>query len=95
MGERIPPTEGDQIARSLEQQTGGRWVIWYGHHTGRFWAIPRGRHWNGLIEADGALEMLIRIGEVDAWFGIDGTTPARRRAETVPVRTPVGAWGLI
>lgn len=72
---------GDEIARNVQRQTGGRWVVWFGHFTGHLWAIPRGRYWDGHIEAVSAVELLARIGEVDAWFGSGGighgTEPAR------------------
>ncbi|MBA9001996.1 hypothetical protein [Thermomonospora cellulosilytica] len=81
------------IARNVEQQAGGRWAVWYGHATRRFWAVPRGKYWDGHIEATNALELLARIGEVEAWFGASGGTAGRHRAEAAPARTPVGSWG--
>jgi len=74
---------GDAIARHLQRQTGGRWAVWYGHTTGRLWAVCRGGYWPGLVEAGTAAEMMMRIGEVDAWYL--GPRCAMRRTAT-------GAW---
>ena len=78
----VNAAHGDRIARDLQKQTKGRWVIWFGHHTRSFWAVTRGRHWNGLIEARDVPALLRRLAEVDALFGTG--RPA--------VRSASGAW---
>lgn len=84
MQERIRPVDGDKIARDLQAQTHGRWVIWFGHHTRSFWAITRGDHWSGHIEARTPRELIARLAEVDAWFGFGRPS----------IRTRSGAWAL-
>jgi len=74
---------GQEAAKNIQRQTGGRWVVWYGRATGRLWAVCRAGYWPGLIEATSAIEMLTRIGEVDAWF----IGPRRTMR-----RTASGAW---
>ena len=84
MEKRIQPAHGDQIARDLQKQTKGRWVIWYGHHTGHFWATTRGAYWPGLIEAGDVPALIRHLAEVDALFGTG--RPA--------IRSASGAWAL-
>lgn len=82
MEKRIQPAHGDRIARDLQKQTHGRWVIWFGHHTRSFWAATRGAYRPGLIEAGDVPSLIRRLAEVDALFGTG--RPA--------VRSASGAW---
>jgi len=75
---------GDETARNIQRQAGSHWMVWFGHSTGRFWAVCRGGWFRGLLEAASPLEMLSRIGEVDAWHGTAGFRSPRRAA--------TGAW---
>ncbi|WP_248962424.1 hypothetical protein [Sphaerisporangium perillae] len=51
-------TEGKAAARELAARLPG-WAVWYGEHTGRFWAMPRASAPAGarLAEADTAEEL--------------------------------------
>jgi len=75
---------GQEAAKNIQQHAGDHWVVWYGRATGRFWAVCRGGWFRGLLEAASPLEMLSRIGEVDAWHGTAGFRSPRRAA--------TGAW---
>lgn len=72
---RIVPE--DIAARRFQRHTGGRWVIWYGHATGRFWAMPRPPNpWRGLVEAATLESLAARLTEIDTFHGL---RPAIRR----------------
>jgi hypothetical protein len=34
----------DDIARGIAHRHRPWWAVWYGHHTGRYWALPRWVH---------------------------------------------------
>jgi hypothetical protein len=46
-------TEGKAAARELAARLPG-WAVWYGQHTGRFWATPRSVMPGGPRHAEGA-----------------------------------------
>ena len=65
----------------LVEQTGGQWVIWYGHYTRRWWAMPRAPYpWFGLVEGHTPPDLLVKVREIEEYYGL-------RRF----VRAPVGA----
>jgi hypothetical protein len=77
----------DDIARRLQGHTGGRWSIWYGHSTRRYWAIrkPPGTH--RLVEGATPDELITAMNEVDTFYASQ-TTPPGGDSATVP-----GAFG--
>ncbi len=66
---RVPQ---DDTARRIQAQVGGRWVCWYGHATGHYWAMPRAIDgWYGAVEATtpDRLAALIARFETDSGRG--------------------------
>jgi hypothetical protein len=59
----------DEIARQLQARTRGRWLCWYGHRTGRYWAIRTGQGPFRLVEGPTPKDLAIAMGEVDAFYG--------------------------
>lgn len=47
-----------------------RWTIWYGQHTGSFWAVPRGADLRAAphIEASNAMELEERAKQIEQRF---------------------------
>ncbi|MGW4644643.1 hypothetical protein ACWEN6_39470 [Sphaerisporangium sp. NPDC004334] len=45
-------TDGKTVARELAARLPG-WTVWYGEHTGRFWATPKGAAKNDPRLAEG------------------------------------------
>lgn len=77
------PAEGPsphEQARALARRLPA-WTVWYGEHTGRFWAVPRHRNLAAAphIEAETAAELERRALEIQQGFA------AARAYET-------GAW---
>ena len=68
--DRLARRPEDQIAREMEQRTGGRWLVWFGHVTGHYWATPREPYpWHGLIENVSPVGLMAAIGQVETFFG--------------------------
>lgn len=46
------------------------WTVWYGEHTGRFWAVPRHRRLAAAphVEAESAAELERRAREIQQGF---------------------------
>ncbi|TYK51232.1 hypothetical protein [Actinomadura decatromicini] len=60
----------DTTAQSIQSQTRGRWVCWYGHATGHYWGMPRPPYpWFGIVEGDSPEMLTARIAEVDKYHG--------------------------
>ncbi|MDH2426678.1 hypothetical protein [Sphaerisporangium sp. TRM90804] len=97
-------SEGKAAARALAARLPG-WTVWYGEHTHRFWATPRGRT-QGAPLAEGATTDELE----DAVRRITGAPPRQEAAtrepqhnqqdtphvgypamDPLPVRHPVGA----
>ncbi|WP_119726292.1 hypothetical protein [Thermomonospora amylolytica] len=61
----------EQAAAEVQARTGGAWVCWFGLFTRSYWGVPRRPHpWWGMAEAKTPVDLLIRIHEVDAHYGI-------------------------
>ncbi|MCG5215278.1 hypothetical protein [Streptosporangium sp. KLBMP 9127] len=47
------------------------WVVWYGEHTGRFWAVPRVRHLGAVthLESPTAEDLECRAREAERALG--------------------------
>lgn len=59
----------DAHARELQDRTDG-WIIWYGHATARYWAMPRPPYpWWGLVEGDTPERLTARLTRVEANYG--------------------------
>jgi hypothetical protein len=59
----------EMIAHRVQDRTHGRWVVWFGRRTGRYWAMPRRRDLNRLLEARTPEGLLAAMGEIDAFYG--------------------------
>lgn len=70
MGEGAPDVCAvrDGIARRVQDGTEGRWLVWYGHRTGRYWATPTWPGANRLVEARTLDDLRAVMGEVDAFY---------------------------
>jgi hypothetical protein len=59
----------DDTARRLQEHTSGRWSVWYGHSTGRYWAIRKPPGIYGLVEGATPDDLITAMNEVDAFYG--------------------------
>lgn len=60
----------DEAARQLQRQTGGRWLAWFGHATGDFWATRTAPYpWNGLMCRSTPEALHAAMAELDALHG--------------------------
>lgn len=59
----------DEIARQVQARTHGRWLCWFGHSTGRYWAIRTVPGLFRLVEGQTPKDLIIAMGEVDAFYG--------------------------
>jgi hypothetical protein len=59
----------DAIAHRVQDRMEGRWVVWFGRRTGRYWAMSRRRELNRLVEARTPEGLLAAMDEIDAFYG--------------------------
>ncbi|MFC4533967.1 hypothetical protein [Sphaerisporangium dianthi] len=91
-------TDGKTAARELAARLPG-WAVWYGEHTQRFWAMPRGAAQPGsqLAEADTIEELEAAVRAlINGTQGAGTPAPHAHRPEQMPMapeqhRQPVGA----
>ena len=63
-----PSPEQDEIAARLQARTHGRWLCWYGHTTGRYWAIRKPSGPYRLVEGATPKDLAIAMGDADAYY---------------------------
>ncbi|REE97126.1 hypothetical protein DFJ69_2582 [Thermomonospora umbrina] len=60
-------SDAERAARVIQEATRGRWLVWYGWYTRRFWATPRAPYpWYGLMEAATPAGLWEQIDGLDA-----------------------------
>jgi len=60
----------DVSARIVQDRTLGLWQCWYGHTTGRFWALPPRSHpWKKLLEEDTPEALCAAVEQIDHFYG--------------------------
>jgi len=58
------------VLADLQRQIGRQWLVWYGHHTRHWWAMPRPPYpWFGLVEGRTPADLPARVREVQAYYG--------------------------
>jgi hypothetical protein len=84
----------DEIARGLQELAGGRWLCWFGHATGRYWALRRPPGTCLLIEGRTPEELRTAMSEIDSFCGtgrtdenLAGPSPQERSQERRMTRT--------
>jgi hypothetical protein len=88
-------SEGKAAARDLAARLPG-WSVWYGQHTGRFWAMPRTGVPGGaqLAEADTTEELEDVVRRIMGSAPRPGAQQEPQRPDQMPMdtrREPVGS----
>ncbi|GII81718.1 hypothetical protein Sru01_67000 [Sphaerisporangium rufum] len=80
-------TEGKTAARELSARLPG-WMVWYGEHTRRFWAVPRSsmRLGAALAEADTPQELEAAVRRITGGDTGQHPAPDAGRAEQADPR---------
>jgi hypothetical protein len=60
----------DEIAHALQERSEGRWLVWFGHATGHYWAGRRPlSRYGRLVEATTADQLTAAMRQIDAING--------------------------